>query len=434
MAHVRPFSQLCATILGGVIVAAAPVNASAAQLQPINHSEFTSQLPTMLHPVADSAPGGGPGGFADLAEKVEAAVIGVASKATTTRKTLPGQSFEFGTPDQEGPKDDAPRLDHSDPRQAPTTAETVAIGSGFFISADGYAVTNSHVVEDNDAAKIRTSDNKTYAARIVRKDRLSDLALIKVDGRTDFSFVKIADQPPRVGDWILAAGNPFGLGGTMTAGIVSAREREIERGPAEGLLQIDAPISSGDSGGPSFNTRGEVVGVNSMILSLSGGWSGVAFAVPADTVKSVIPQLKEKGSVTRGSIAAEVQSVTPDIADGLGMNNLHGAIVAGVQTNGPAAKAGLRRGDVITSVGGEPIKNANELTKKIHTMPPGSSVQLGMLRDRQQSSSSVTLGELSNEDSNASAASPNGAFCKQCSAGGGHCMPGPGGANACVFQ
>lgn len=230
------------------------------------------------------------------------------------------------------------------------------------------------------AAEIRTGDNKTYSARLIASDRLSDLALIKVDGRSDFSYVKIADQPPRVGDWVLTVGNPFGLSGTVTAGIVSAREREIDGGPTEGFIQIDAPINSGDSGGPSFNTNGEVIGVNSMILSPSGGSSGVALAIPADTVKTVIPQLKEKGAVTRGSMGAEVQSVTPEIAEGLGMNDIHGAIVASVHDNGPAAKAGIRGGDVITSVGGEPIKSANELTKKIHAMAPGSSVQLAMVR------------------------------------------------------
>jgi serine protease Do len=193
-------------------------------------------------------------------------------------------------------------------------------------------------VEDNDAAEVHTSDDKSYAARVVAKDSLSDLALIKVDGRTDFSFVRIADQSPRVGDWILAAGNSFGLGLTLMAGILSAREREIETSRAVGLLQIDAPINSGDSGGPSFNTSGEVIGVTSMIFSPSGGSTGVAFAILADTVRDVITQLKDKGAVTRGSMGAEVQSVTPEIADGLGKDNLRGAIVAGVKENSPAAK------------------------------------------------------------------------------------------------
>jgi serine protease Do len=220
--------------------------------------------------------------------------------------------------------------------------------------------------------------------------------LIKVDGRTDFTYVKLSDQPARVGDWVLSAGNSFGLGNSVTAGIVSARDRKLENDSSEDFVQIDAPINSGDSGGPSFNTNGEVIGVNSMIYSPSGGSVGVAFAIPAATVKAVIPQLKDKGAVTRGWIGAEIQSITPDLAEGLGMNHVGGAIVANVQDNGPAAKAGLRSGDVITSVSGEPIKNAGELTKKIQASAPGSSIQLAMLRKGKQSSLGVTLGEFPN--------------------------------------
>jgi serine protease Do len=187
-----------------------------------------------------------------------------------------------------------------------------------------------------------------------------------------------------VGDWVLAIGNSFGLGGLVMAGIVSARERSLDAGSSEDFLQIDAPINKGDSGGPSFNTQGEVVGVNSMILSPGAGSARVAFAVPADTVKTVIPQLKDKGSVTRGWIGAEVQSVTPDIAESLAMHDPRGAIVVGVEENGPAANAGLKSGDVISSAGGEPIKGASELTKKIHAIAPGST-ELTVLRQGRES-------------------------------------------------
>ena len=342
-----------------------------------------------------------PDSFADLAELVEPAVISVTTKSAATESALPDP---FGMPGRRVPRRQAPDADGSD--APPATAQAVSIGSGFFISADGYAVTNSHVMEGSDTAEIRTSDNKVYPARLIGNDPLSDLALIKVDGRGDFAYVKLADQPPRVGDWILTVGNPFGLKGTVTAGIVSAREREIPIGPTEGFLQIDAPINSGDSGGPSFNTEGDVIGVNSMIFSPSGGSSGVAFAIPADTVKTVIPQLKEKGSVTRGSMGAEVQSVTPEIADSLGANNLHGAIVASVQQNGPAAKAGIKSGDVITSVAGEPIKSGNELTKKIHAMAPGSSVALATVRQGKQGSANVTLSQLPDQTRSAPQTQP----------------------------
>jgi serine protease Do len=235
---------------------------------------------------------------------------------------------------------------------------------------------------------------------------LSGLALIKVEGRGDFAYAKLSDQPPRVGDWVLAVGNSFGLGGSVMAGIVSARERNLETGSSEDFLQIDAPINNGDSGGPSFNTQGEVVGVNSMILSPGGGSTGVAFAIPADTVKTVIPQLKDKGSVTRGWIGAEVQSVSPDIAETLAMKNPHGAVVVSVQGNGPAANAGLRSGDVIFSIGTEPIKSASELTKKIHAMAPGSSAQFTVLRQGKESPLSVTLGRLPDDQPSSPVASP----------------------------
>ena len=249
-------------------------------------------------------------------------------------------------------------------------------------------------MEGTGAVEIRTSDEKSYPAKVAARDSLSDLALIKVDGRTDFAYIKFADHSPRIGDWVLTAGNTFGLGSTVTAGIVSARERELEATSADDFVQIDAPLNQGDSGGPSINTNGEVIGVNSMIYSPSGGSVGVAFAIPADTAKTVISQLKDKGAVTRGSLGAEVQSVTPDIASSRGVNNVRGAIIVRTQNNGPAAKAGLRSGDLITSIDGQPIKTAHELTKTIHAMAPGSSVRLAMLRNEKENSLNVTLNKL----------------------------------------
>jgi len=370
-------------------------NVAQAQIQaPRGQSPSAAPPAALLHRVSDA----GPAAFAELAEKVEPAVIGVVSKSRAASPAVPGLPREFGESDQGATQQQDEDQTHGAPDQGdqgnlPGELQMVTVGSGFFISPDGYAVTNSHVVENGDSAEIRTSDNKTYTARVVGKDALSDLALIKVDGRNDFAYVKLADQVPRVGDWILTVGNTFGLGATVTAGIISAREREIA-GSANRFLQIDAPINRGDSGGPSFDTQGEVVGVNSMIFSPSGGSVGVAFAIPAETVKTVIPQLKDKGKVTRGWIGAEVQSVTPEIADGLGASNLHGAIVTNVKDNGPAAKAGLKHGDVITSVGGSPVNDANELIKKVQSTTPGSSIQIAMLRGGQQGSLNVTAGQL----------------------------------------
>jgi serine protease Do len=394
------FNYRRASVMGSTIASTILLIAGSAQTQIVNppgHAPSADRPATLMRQVADTGETSGPGNFPDLAEKVGPAVIGVSSKAAANSKTFPDQPFEYGTPDERPSKKGIPAPDGPGQGKAPKTIEMITIGSGFFISPDGYAVTSSHIVEDDDTAEIRTNDGKTYTAKVVGADSLSGLALIKVDGRNDFSYVKVADRPPRTGDWVLTAGNALGLGGTVTAGIVSARERNIETGSAEDFIQIDASINKGDSGGPSFNRSGEVIGVNGMIVSPSGGSVGVAFAIPADTVKAVIPQLKDKGMVTRGSIGARVQSVTPDLADSLGVNNVRGAIVASVQDNGPAAKAGLRSGDVITSLEGEPIKSASELTRKIHAMAPGSSIRLAMLRDRQENSLSVTLSQLPNQ-------------------------------------
>jgi serine protease Do len=231
-------------------------------------------------------------------------------------------------------------------------------GSGFFISPDGYAVTNSHVVENAESAQILADDQKIYAAKVVGTDPVSDLALLKVDGRNDFPSVTLADETPRIGSWVLAFGNPFGLGGTVTAGIVSARERNLGIGGYQDLIQIDAPINKGDSGGPSFDLDGRVIGVNTMIFSPSGGSIGIAFAIPAETVKTVIPQLKDKGTVAHGWLGVQMAPMPPNLADALGLKDVRGALVVKLEAAGPAAKAGIMSGDVITSVNGDPIKQA----------------------------------------------------------------------------
>jgi serine protease Do len=343
--------------------------------------------------VADAGHSAGPGAFADLAEKVAPAVIAISAKIGAMHEPLPNR--------RRGPGDESP--DAPEQGQGPEGLQLISVGSGFFISPNGYAVTNSHIVEDADTAEIRTSDNKAYPAKVIGKDSVSDLALIKVEGRRDFAYVRLSDRSPRVGDWVLAIGNSFGLGGSVMAGIVSARERSLDADSSEDFLQIDAPINKGDSGGPSFNTQGEVVGVNSMILSPGAGSARVAFAVPADTVKTVIPQLKDKGTVTRGWIGAELQSVTPDIAESLAMQDPRGAIVVTVAENGPAAKAGLKTGDVISSAGAEPIKAASELTRKIHAMAPGSSTELTVLRRGHESRLSVTAGRRPDQSSSPTA-------------------------------
>jgi serine protease Do len=349
-----------------------------------------------------------PVGFADIVEKVKPAVVSVRVKMDggpritgfegdlPFPKGSPMDRFfrQFGSPDEGNPGNPGGQGNQG----APGGRNMITgQGSGFFISADGYAVTNNHVVDKAENVQVTADDGKIYQAKVIGTDPRSDLALIKVEGGGDFPFVKFAEGNPRIGDWVLAVGNPFGLGGTVTAGIVSARGRDIGNGPYDDFIQIDAPVNKGNSGGPTFDVDGNVIGVNTAIFSPSGGSVGIAFAIPADTVKKVVAQLKDKGSVTRGWIGVQIQSVTPEIADSLGLKSVQGALVAEPQAGGPAAKAGIEAGDVITSVNGAPLKDARELARQIGGLPPGTSVKLSILHKGADKSVTLTLGQLPNE-------------------------------------
>jgi serine protease Do len=340
-----------------------------------------------------------PIGFADIVERVKPSVISVRVKSaekpvadnSDDSPFQPGSPMErffrrFGGPDGfpgfRGPRG-----------RGPISGQ----GSGFFISPDGFAVTNNHVVDGADSVEVGTEDGKTYPAKVIGTDPRTDLALIKVEGRTDFPFAKLSDGQPRIGDWVLAVGNPFGLGGTVTAGIVSASGRDIGNGPYDDFIQIDAPVNKGNSGGPAFDTQGEVVGVNTAIFSPSGGSVGIAFSIPASTVKSVVAQLKEKGTVSRGWIGIQIQPVTADIAESLGLKKAEGALVSEPQPDSPASKAGIVSGDVITAVNGDQVKDAKELTRTIGAMSPGSNVKLKMVHKGEEKTVDLTLGELPNQ-------------------------------------
>jgi serine protease Do len=271
-----------------------------------------------------------------------------------------------------------------------------AEGSGFFISPDGYAVTNNRVVNNATSVQVITSDGKTLDAKVVGTDPLTDLAVIKVDG-DHLPFVKFADHDPRIGDWVIAVGNPFGLGGTVTAGVISARGRDIGSGPYNDFIQIDAPMNRGNSGGPSFDMDGNVIGVNTAIYSPSGGSVGIGFDIPAATAKMVVAQLEQKGHVTRGWMGVRVQTVTGDIANGLGLKKAEGAIVDEPQAGSPAAKAGLMAGDVITAVDGKEVKDSRALAQMISGMAPGATVKLDVWQDGHDKTVSLKLGELPSE-------------------------------------
>jgi serine protease Do len=339
-----------------------------------------------------------PVGFADIVEKVKPAVISVKVKMNA-----PGETFSLnednplrGTPFEDFFRrfgQDAPRFGERQARPQ-RRQYTLGQGSGFFISADGYAVTNNHVVDKAEHVDVTTDDGKTYTAKVIGTDDRTDLALIKVEGRTDFPFVRLADKQPRIGDWVLAVGNPFGLGGTVTAGIVSARGRDIGAGPYDDFIQIDAAVNKGNSGGPTFDLDGNVIGVNTAIFSPSGGSVGIAFDIPAETVKAVVAQLKDRGSVTRGWIGVQIQPVTSEIADSLGLKTARGALVAEPQSGSPAQKAGIKAGDVIVSVNGETVADARNLARRISALAPGTSVKLGVIRSGKEDTLTLTLGEL----------------------------------------
>ncbi len=352
-----------------------------------------------------------PAGFADLVAKVKPAVISVRVKIPGSAEQM--SMNENGEEQEQIPIQPGSPLDRffrqfgeqfgGDPPERRQTI--VGEGSGFFISADGYAVTNNHVVDHAKSVQVTTDDGTVYTAKVVGTDPKTDLAVIKVDGKSDFPYVKFAEHPPKVGDWVIAVGNPFGLGGTVTAGIVSARGRDIGAGPYDDYVQIDAPINKGNSGGPAFDVNGNVIGVNTAIFSPSGGSVGIGFDIPADTAKMVVSQLEKDGHVTRGWLGVQIQPVTAGIADSLGLKKAQGAMVDEPQSGSPAAKAGIEPGDIITAVNGAPVKDARDLARTIGTTAPGTSVKLDIIRKSEPRTVSLTVGQMPNGEKLANAES-----------------------------
>ncbi len=341
-----------------------------------------------------------PAGFADLVAKVKPAVISVSVKIDQTAETTGSGGGNMLPPGNNGAPLDRffQQFGFGDAPKGLQRHQMVrGEGSGFFITPDGYAVTNNHVVDHATSVQVKTDDGKTYTAKVIGTDPKTDIALIKVDGEGSFPYVKFADKAPRVGDWVVAVGNPFGLGGTVTAGIVSARGRDIGAGPYDDYIQIDAPINKGNSGGPAFDVDGNVIGVNTAIFSPSGGSVGIGFDVPAETAKMVVAQLKDKGHVTRGWMGVQVQPVTKDIADSMGLKQAQGALVAEPQPGSPAEKVGIKAGDVITAVNGTPIKDSRDLARHVAQLAPGTSVKFDVLRDGQSKTIQLTLGEMPND-------------------------------------
>ncbi len=334
---------------------------------------------------------GFPQSFADLAEKVKPAVVNI-STSTTVR--VPGSPFrQFFGPD-EGPFGDF--FKHFFGDQPDREMKQQSLGSGFIVDKDGFIITNNHVVEGADEIKVKLADGREFRARVVGRDKKTDLALIKISSLfKSLPTLTLGDSNAmRTGDWVLAIGNPFGLEHTVTQGIISATGRAIGSGPYDNFLQTDAPINPGNSGGPLVNLKGEVIGINTAIIA-SG--QGIGFAIPSNMAKSVISQLREKGKVTRGWIGVSIQNLTPDLAQAMGLKGSKGALVSDVAPGGPAASAGMRRGDVITSFDGRDVKDATDLPLMVAETPVGKTVAVKILREGRELDLKITIAEMETE-------------------------------------
>jgi serine protease Do len=354
-------SLMAALLAGSTLSGAAVMNAYAATPAPVNPPAAMAHIPD----------------FADLVSQVKPAVVSITVK------------MEAAAEAPEGPMQFMPM-------QPERRRMMEARGSGFIVDPSGTVITNNHVVKDAKSVSIQLDDGTEFAAKVIGRDERTDLAVLKVDaGSRVLPYIQLGDSAAvRPGEWVVAMGNPFGLGGTVTAGIVSAKGRDIGAGPYDQFIQIDAPINQGNSGGPLFNQDGKVVGVNSAILSPSGGSIGIGFAIPANVVKDVVAELEKNGHVTRGYAGVETQSIAPAMARALKLPNADGALVAGLAPDSPAAKAGIEAGDVIRSVNGTAVKNPHELATTVGSAKPGDNVRLEVFHDGASRTVSFALAQM----------------------------------------
>ncbi|MDE2445750.1 MAG: Do family serine endopeptidase [Alphaproteobacteria bacterium] len=335
--------------------------------------------------------------LAPLVDKVMPSVVSIEVKFTNAAAVVDNNNGDGALPDQMPPGlkdffDQFPQFKNRIP-QAPQGGG-MALGSGFVITSDGYVVTNNHVVERATEVKVAFQNGDKYDATVIGTDPKTDLALLKIKSDKTFPFVSFTKTEAKVGDYVMAVGNPFGLGGTVTAGIVSARGRDIGSGPYDDFIQVDASINKGNSGGPTFNMNGEVVGINTAIFSPSGGSVGIGFAIPASTAQGVIDSLKTNHKVTRGWLGVQIQPVTADLAESMGLVKAKGAIISDLTQGSPALKAGLKTGDTILKVDGTEILDARDLAKNIAHVTPGKTVQLAIIRGGKPMTVDVVLAAM----------------------------------------
>ncbi|MSO75350.1 MAG: DegQ family serine endoprotease [Alphaproteobacteria bacterium] len=358
----------------------------------------------------EAAARGTPDGFADLAERASPAVVNISTTQVVRREESTGPErpqFPPGSPFEEFFREFFDRQGRSN-NNAPRRIQS--LGSGFVVDPAGYIVTNNHVIKDADEIVVRFADETQLDAKIVGRDEKTDLAVLKVEPKKPLISLRFGDSDAtRVGDWVIAIGNPFGLGGTVTAGIISARGRDINAGPYDDFLQTDASINRGNSGGPMLNLNGDVIGINTAIFSPSGGSVGIGFAVPAALAKSVVEQLKTSGKVRRGWLGVRIQSVNDEIAESLGLKDGgRGALVASVTGGGPAEKAGIEAGDVVLSFDGKSIGKMQRLPRVVGDTAVGAKVPVEVWRKGQSKKITVTVGELPEDEKLAAAPARGG--------------------------
>lgn len=333
-----------------------------------------------------------PVSFADLAAKVTPAVVNISSSRKVADNDGPEMpAFPEGSPFEQFFKQFQERQGNGHKQMH----KAMSLGSGFVIDPAGYVVTNNHVIEESTDITVTLADGTEYPAKLIGTDAKTDLALLKVEPKKPLVAVAWGNSDKaRVGDWVMAVGNPFGLGGSVTTGIVSARSRDIHEGPFDDFLQIDAAINQGNSGGPTFDMSGNVVGINTAIVSPSGGSVGIGFAIPSNLAKTVVAELREKGSIERGWLGVEIQQVTPDLAKGLGLDEPKGALIANIDPTSPAAKADLKPGDVVLGFNGTKVMEMRDLPRLVASADPGSKATLDVLRAGHEKEIAVEIGKL----------------------------------------